>query len=140
MSRKPIVEQAGQTGPRAVVEAFWAAMRANDWPAAGALLADDAAVDFVCSGERFSRERWVELQGIYPAAGRWAFDLHRIVADGDCVVSEVTVTDGRVSARAVVFSEVGAGRITRQVEYWPTAYEPPGWRAGLAERIDPVPS
>jgi limonene-1,2-epoxide hydrolase len=133
------MKDPGQLEPRAVVESFWAAMRSNDWDAAGAVLADGAVVDYICSGERFNRKRWVELQGAYPAAGRWTFDLHRMVVDGNSVVSEVTVSDGEVNARVVVFSEILAGRIARQVEYWPTAYEPPGWRAGLAERIEPVP-
>ena len=123
----------------AVVESFWEAMRANDFEAAGALFAEDATVDFVCSGERFDRPNWIELQKVYPAAGRWTFDIHRLLADGDCVVSEVTVSDGEVVARVVSFSELEDGRIARQVEYWPDSYEAPSWRAHLAEPIEPLP-
>ena len=50
--------------------------------------------------------------------------MHRIVADGDTVVSEVTVTDGEQSARVVAFSDIDRDHIVRQVEYWPTAYDP----------------
>jgi hypothetical protein len=39
-------------------------------------------------------------------------------------VSEVTVSDGEQSARLVAFSESNHGCISRQVEYWPTPYEP----------------
>ena len=40
------------------------------------------------------------MQPRYPTnTGRWSFDVHRIVADGDVVVSEVTVTDGEQAAR-----------------------------------------
>src|SRR5919197_710741 len=106
---------------REVVEAFWAAMRANDWDAAAAHFANGFLVDWPCSGER------------------WTFDVHRLVAEGDLVVTELTVTDGAVSARAIFISEVAGDRIVRQLEYWPEAYEPPAWREGLTERIDPVP-
>ena len=125
---------------REVVEAFWAAMRANDWDAAAAHFANGFLVDWPCSGERItSRADYAEIQRRYPAAGRWKFDVHRLVAEGDLVVTELTVTDGAVSARAIFISEVAGDRIVRQLEYWPEAYEPPAWREGLTERIDPVP-
>ena len=40
--------------------------------------------------------------------------VHRLIAEGDEVVSEVTVTDGVVTARAITFSTVREGRIARQ--------------------------
>src|ERR671930_23764 len=55
---------------REVVEAFWAAMRANDWDAAAAHFADGFLVDWPCSGERItSRADYAEIQRRYPAAG-----------------------------------------------------------------------
>jgi hypothetical protein len=39
----------------------------------------------------------------------------------------------------IAFSDVADGQITRHVEYWTTAYEPPADRADLVERIPPVP-
>ena len=122
-----------------IVESFWAAMTANDWERAAAHLADGAVVDWPCSGERIARRNFAEIQARYPAAGKWRFDLHRLVVDGEVAVTELTVTDGEQSARAIVFSEVAGDRIIRQVEYWPEAYEPPAWRADLVEPIEPVP-
>ena len=124
---------------RDLVESFWAAMSANDWERAAAHLADDAIVDWPCSGERIRRQNFAEIQARYPAAGRWRFDLHRVVVEGALAVTELTVTDGEQSARAVVFSEIAGDSIVRQVEYWPEAYEPPAWRADLVEPIEPVP-
>jgi SnoaL-like domain len=114
-------------------------MKAGDWERAAEHLADDCVVDWPCSGERMSREHFAEIQARYPAAGEWRWDLHRLIVEGDVAVTELTVTDGDQTARAIVFSEVVDNRIARQVEYWPEPYEPPAWRADLVERIEPVP-
>ncbi|MGF6765535.1 ketosteroid isomerase-like protein [Paraburkholderia sp. GAS33] len=50
--------------------------------------------------------------------------------------SDVTVTDGSMTARAVSFFSVEAGKITRIVEYWPESYAAPANRAHLVERIE----
>jgi hypothetical protein len=49
------------------------------------------------------------------------------------------VTDGLQTARVVAFSDVVDDQIVRQVEYWPTAYEPSADRADLVQRILPLP-
>ena len=126
--------------PREVVESFWEAMRANDWDAAAQHFAPDAVIDWPCTGERIkSPAAWAEIQARYPAAGRWSFDLHRLVGDDRTAVSECTVSDGEQPARVVAFSEVEDGAIVRQIEYWVMAYEPASWRDDLVERIEPVP-
>lgn len=126
---------------REVVQAFWAAMQANDWDRAAGCLAPDCAVDWPCSGERIvGRADFAAIQARYPTnTGHWSFDLHRIVVDAETVVSEVTVTDGEQSARAVVFSDIVGESIVRQVEYWPTAYDPMPGREDLTRPIDRVP-
>jgi hypothetical protein len=68
-----------------------------------------------------------------------SFDVHRLVADGDTVVSEVTVTDGAQSARAIIFSEIQGEHIVRQVEYWPAAYDPLPGRADLMRPTERIP-
>lgn len=126
--------------PREVVESFWEAMRANDWEAAAQHFAVDAVIDWPCTGERMkSPAAWAEVQARYPTAGRWTFDLHRLIADESSAVSECTVTDGAQAARVVAISEVEGDRITRQIEYWTVAYEPADWRADLVDPIEPVP-
>ena len=124
-----------------VVEHFWAAMQRNDWWAAAGHLVEDIWVDWPCSGERIvGRANYVAVQESYPTTtGRWTFAIHRLVGDGPTVVSEVTVSDGVQSARVIAFSEVVGDQIVRQVEYWPTAYEPPADRAHLVQRIPPIP-
>jgi limonene-1,2-epoxide hydrolase len=125
---------------RDLVESFWEAMRANDWDAAAGHFAAEAVIEWPCTGERMrSPAAWAEVQARYPAAGRWTFDLHRLVADGSTAVSECTVTDGEQAARVVAITEVEGDEIVRHTEYWTLAYEPADWRADLVERIEPVP-
>jgi limonene-1,2-epoxide hydrolase len=126
---------------RELVGAFWAAMQANDWHRAATYLAPDCVIDWPCSGERIlGRTDFAAVQARYPTkTGRWSFDVHRLVADQDVVVSEVTVSDGQQSARVVAFSELADGQIARQTEYWPVSYDPLPGREDLTRPIDRVP-
>jgi limonene-1,2-epoxide hydrolase len=126
---------------RELVRAFWAAMQANDWHQAATYLALDCVIDWPCSGERIvGRTDFAEVQARYPSkTGQWSFDVHRLVADGDVVVSEVTVTDGQQSARVVAFSELEGGEIAREIEYWPESYDPLPGREELTRPIHRVP-
>jgi limonene-1,2-epoxide hydrolase len=126
---------------RELLSAFWAAMQANDWGKAATYLAPECVIDWPCSGERIvGRSDFANIQARYPTnTGRWSFDVHRLVADGDVVVSEVTVTDGEQSARVVAFSELEGGHIARQIEYWPVSYDPLSGRDDLTRPIDRVP-
>jgi ketosteroid isomerase-like protein len=122
---------------RNVVERFWAAMATNDFRAAGALLHDDYVLDWPQSGERIrGRDNFVAVNERYPAAGRWEIVLRRIVADETGAATEVAVSDGVTTGRAITFSEVRDGRIVRQIEYWPDPMEPAAWRARWVERTD----
>ncbi len=118
-----------------VVERFWAAMGENDFQAAGELLHDQFVLEWPQSGERVrGRSNFVAINEQYPATGRWRFTLHRLVADSSGVVTDISVTDGTVSSRAVTFSEVRDGRVVRQTEYWPDPFEPATWRARWVEQ------
>ena len=78
---------------REVVESFWSAMIANDWERAAAHLADECVVDWPCSGERIARRHFAEIQARYPAAAKWRFDVHRLIAEGDVAVERGLSTD-----------------------------------------------
>ena len=116
-------------------------MQANDWEKAASYLAPGCVVDWPCSGERIvGRSDFVALQARYPTrTGRWDFDVHRLVADGDTVVSEVTVTDGEQSARVVAFSDLDGEYVVHQVEYWPIAYDPLPGREDLTRPTERIP-
>jgi ketosteroid isomerase-like protein len=126
-----------ENGTKQVVARFWAAMHANDFEAAGALLHDDYVLDWPQSGERIrGRANFVAVNTHYPAAGPWRVTLDRLVAEGDQVASQVTVTDGALLAQAITFSTVRDGLILRQTEYWPDPFPAAAWRAQWVERAD----
>jgi ketosteroid isomerase-like protein len=119
-----------------VVEQFWAAMQTNDFRRAGEWLHDDYSLEWPQSGERIrGRANFVAINENYPAHGRWAFTVHRIVAEGDKVVSDVEVTDGVIVGRVITFSTVRDGRILHQTEFWPDPFEPAPWRTQWVEKI-----
>ena len=111
-------------------------MQTNDFQRAAELLHDDYILEWPQSGERIrGRANFVAINEAYPAHGRWEFVVHRILAEGDQVVSDVEVTDGVIRGRAITFSTVRDGKILHQTEFWPDPYEAPGWRAPWVERI-----
>jgi limonene-1,2-epoxide hydrolase len=119
-----------------VIEGFWAAMQTNDFQAAGEFLHDDYVLEWPQSGEQIrGRANFVAINKNYPAHGRWEFTVHRIIAEGNEVISDVGVTDGVINGRAITFSTVQDGRIIHQIEFWPDPFEPPGWRAEWVEKM-----
>lgn len=126
----------GVSDEQRVVERFWELMRGNDFTAVGEVLADDFVLEWPGTNERFrGRERFTAVNTQYPAHGPWTFDVHRIVAGAGEAVSDTTVSDGAVVARAVSFFTIEDGRITRLVEHWPEQGDPPHDRSHLAEPL-----
>ena len=116
-------------------------MNENDWHRAARHLTEDCLIDWPCSGERIvGRDDFAAVQAGYPTnTGRWDFDVHRIVAEDDIVVSEVTVSDGEQAARVVAFSVLDGSLIAHQVEYWPMPYEPRPGREALTQPTARIP-
>jgi len=112
-----------------IVEGFWAAMQANDFKMAGEFLHDDYTLDWPQSGERIrGRANFVAINENYPAHGRWEFTIHRVLAEGNEAVSDVSVTDGVINARVITFSTIQDGKIVHQTEFWPDPFEAAAWR------------
>lgn len=119
-----------------VLENFWETMKTNDFYAVAGLLHDDYVLEWPQSGERIrGRENFAVINTAYPAEGKWQFTINQIVAEGDFVVTDVTVTDGSRTDRAITFSTVRDGKILKQIEFWPEPFEAPAWRAQWVERI-----
>lgn len=119
-----------------LLETFWAVMATNDFQAAAELLHDEFTLEWPQSGERIrGREHFALINTHYPADGMWQFIINAIAADGDVVVTDVSVTDGKRLDRAVTFSTIRDGKIWKQVEFWPEPFEAPAWRAGWVEKI-----
>ncbi len=101
------------------------------------MLSHDYVLEWPQSRERIrGRANFAAVNKEYPASGPWRFQINRIVANETEAVSDVSVTDGVVEARAITFSTVEDGKITRQVEFWPENYEPPENRRHLVELME----
>lgn len=123
--------------PAAVVREFWRLMATNDFHSVRRVLSSDFVLEWPQSRERIrGAEDFARMNSEYPSSGRWRFQLNRLVASGDDVVTHVDVTDGTHVAEAISFFTVREGRIAHMVEYWPDPYDAPANRQHLTERIE----
>ena len=119
-----------------IVRNFWNTMATNDFTAASHFLSEDFTGDWPQSGERIvGRANFAAINATYPAKGPWQFDVQRLVANDDEVVTDVAITDGDLMARAITFHMIRNDLIARQIEYWPDPYDAPTWRAQWISRI-----
>lgn len=126
----------GGPSPESVVREFWRLMASNDFFSVGAVLAEDFVMEWPQSKERIrGAENFARMNAEYPTAGRWEFRINRLVASGETVVTQVSVTDGPQSAEPISFFTVAHGKVTRLVEYWPEPFAPAENRRRLTESM-----
>lgn len=119
-----------------VVREYWRLMATNDFASVAAVLAPEFVLEWPQSNERVrGAANFARMNAEYPSHGPWRFEVHRIVASQEAAVSDVGVTDGVQSARALSFFTVSQGKVTRLVEFWPEPYAAPANRAHLVEPI-----
>ena len=120
-----------------IIQEFYRRMNTNDFYLAAEMFSENFVLEWPQSRERIrGRNNFAVLNSEYPAYGPWRFTINRIVASDTEVVTDVSVTDGVVKARAITFSTICDGKITRQVEYWPEDYLAPENRRHLVEMMD----
>lgn len=120
-----------------VVHRFWALFDAEEWAAAGELLADDVIVEWPHSGELIrGRANVLALNAEYPGTSR--IRVLRLVDGGaGAVASEVEVTNGPDTFWAASFFTVAGGLIRHVREHWvdaPTEARPEG-RSRYTEQL-----
>ena len=119
-----------------VVREYWRLMATNDFASVAAVLAPEFVLEWPQSNERIrGAANFARMNAEYPSHGPWRFEVHRIVASQEAAVSDVGITDGVQSARALSFFTVSQGKVTRLVEFWPEPYAAPANRAHLVEPI-----
>ncbi len=117
-----------------VVREFWRLMATNDFHAVKSVLAPEFIMEWPQSKERIrGPERFCQMNAEYPTTSRWEFRVNQLVASGESVVTQVSLTDGTQSAEPVSFFTVRACKITRLVEYWPEPFAPAENRRHLVE-------
>jgi hypothetical protein len=121
----------------AIVQSFWRLMASNDFDQVAAVLSDEFVLEWPQSKERIrGAARFAQMNREYPAHGPWRFAIQRIVGGQADAVSDVIVTDGTQTARAISFFILAHDRISRIVEFWPQPYPAPAHRAHLVEPMD----
>jgi len=120
-----------------LVREFFRRMNTNDFRAVGEMLGDDYMLEWPQSKERIrGREHFIAINTEYPTQGPWQFTLNKIVGNASEAVSDVSITDGVQQARAITFTTVSAGKIVKQVEFWPENYAAPANRSHLVELME----
>ncbi len=120
-----------------VVRRFWQLMASNDFHAVEAVLADEYVLEWPQSRERIrGAERFAIMNSEYPSHGPWVFTINRLVGGENEAVSDVSITDGVQTARAISFFTIADGKIAHQVEFWPEPYEATPDRKHLVEVIE----
>ena len=120
-----------------LVREYFRRMNTNDFQAVSELLSDDYILEWPQSKERVrGRDHFIAINTEYPANGPWRFTLNKVVGNASEVVSDVSVTDGVQQARAITFTTVRAGKIVKQVEFWPENYAAPENRRHLVELME----
>lgn len=121
------------TSAAGVVRSFFEAMEARDWTRARTLVADDAAIDWTETAERFVGQRFVDVNEAYPEG--WTIDVVEVLDSGHRAAAQVRVTLDDETFWCAGFYTVRDGRIAGGTEHWVTAgsQEPPEWRLGFAE-------
>lgn len=116
--------------PKDVVKKFWETMNSNDFFKAAEWLSEDFECFWPQSSEIISgRRNFAEINTRYPTHGTWKFKINSLIAEGNQVVSDVSVTDGTIRARAITFHTIKNNLISRQVEFWPDDFPAPEWRS-----------
>ncbi len=119
-----------------IVREYWSRMETNDFAFAAEILSDEFILDWPQSNERIiGKKNFVAVNAEYPTQGIWEFTVNRIIGDDNTVVTDVSVTDGTIKARAITFSTVIDDKIVNQIEYWPADYSAPENRKHLVESI-----
>lgn len=119
-----------------LLENFWATMATNDFYAASQLLHDDYILEWPQSGERIrGQENFAAINTFYPSEGKWEFTINHILAEGELVTTDVSVTNGKLKDRVITFSTIRDGKIWKQVEFWPEIFVAPEWRKQWVERF-----
>ncbi|BDU41191.1 polyketide cyclase (plasmid) [Vibrio nigripulchritudo] len=105
-------------------------MKTNDFTKASEWLSPDFECFWPQSGELIiGRDNFTAINSHYPVNGRWEFKVNSIVCDGTKVVTDVTVKDNELKARAITFHTVEHGLIIKQREFWPDPMDAQKWRA-----------
>ena len=107
----------------AALTAYAAAIAGHDWPGLRALLADEATVTLLHTGERLGAEEFVAFNRDYPEP--WTFHPDEVVDAGGRGVLRAHVEAESATFHVATFgTRDSSGRLTELVEVWSEAVAP----------------
>jgi len=122
-----------------VIERYWTAIEARDWPGLSSLLTPDVVYELPQTRERIrGRERYLQFNAEYP--GDWHLTIERIHEDPTSGASWTAFTvggetvGGETVPALTFFRFDDTGLIAHITDFWPEPYDPPSGRAHLVER------
>jgi SnoaL-like domain len=122
----------GDEQVRARITEHWQASEHGDSAAEHAIYTEDAILDYPQSGERFRGRATIAAQrGGHPADRH--FTVLRISGNGDVWVSECVISYDGVPSNSVSIMEFSGGLVAHETQYFADPFDPPAWRAALAE-------
>jgi hypothetical protein len=122
----------GDARARAKIMEHWRASEQGDGAAEHAIYAMGAILDYPQSGERFRGRAAIAAQrGGHPADRH--FTVLRISGGGDLWVSECVISYDGVPSHSVSIMEFSGDLVTHETQYFASPFDPPPWRAELAE-------
>lgn len=128
----------GDAQAGAKIMEHWQASEQRDSAAEHAIYAADAILDYPQSRERFrGREAIAAQRGGHPADRH--FTVLRISGTGDIWVSECVISYDGEPAYSVSIMEFSGGLVTHETQYFADPFDPPSWRATLAEPMPDQP-
>lgn len=123
-----------ESNPESIVREFWRLMATNDFHLVKMVLSPRFVMEWPQSCERIrGADNFARMNAEYPSKNRWTFTINHLIAQGNAVVTQVSVSDGEQHAEPISFFTVEDGRIVRLREYWPEPYPPPANRSHLVE-------
>ena len=118
-----------------VIERYWTAIEARDWPGLSTLLHPGVVYELPQTRERIrGRERYLQFNAEYP--GDWHLTIERTHEDPSGGASWTAFTVGDETVPALTFFRFDdAGLIAHITDFWPEPYDPPPGREHLVERF-----
>ena len=112
------------------------------WQACSKYTTDDFVQEWPQSGERLTRPMVEKMAESRTRPGRVPdpkFTYRRMLGGGDTFTVEGTIDYGDgIPVSYVGIGEIRDGKIFRMTEYFANPFEPPAWRAGMTERMEPA--
>ena len=119
---------------RKLLDHYWRAATAQDFDDLGDLFADDVAIEWPQSGERFrGKEACINIFVNYPGGSPRLDAINRITGEGSVWVAEgqMTYPDQRTYMTVGIF-ELRDGKIAHEVDYFTEPFPVPEWRKQAA--------